>query len=512
MENEFVPKCRWVDKWNVLLEDYLFLAFVAFLFLFFPVIKGVSVLVPAILYTVKCKSVVKFRFALAFVGTYVALYFSKLFYMLCYGTVKNLYFAPVLVFIKIIYFTILEFIFSLILFYVVNLIVTSIIKFFAKNKFTSKLNDFADFLILKKPLIIPAIIIVLIIGINTYDYFTMAKGKFSIIKIYRSQYELITSFTAFDDDKAVIIGKAGNEYEVIDVTKGKSVKNGVVNYIPLAGQKVHSVLINPKNLLIFVKSHNTDDRINLSVLNLDTFVLNDLGQMKVEQNRFYGLDSIGNGEVLLAGGFRDSKQAYVFKDNELIKINDLPLGLSNTKITHFKDDKYFVVGTFNLNNNISEQYIGVLIFDAKTKLFKTVFELKVSANSVIKNVFMLKPDVLAIITKAGLGFGKSSLLLIDTNDFHVISNDEIDYGTSLTGETFTLLDNGKLLITGGSLGRRKYNRQAYIYDDGKITPIKSKMKTKRSGGESVKLNNGKVILYGGLNGEWANEKLDLYTP
>lgn len=87
--------------------------------------------------------------------------------------------------------------------------------------------------------------------------------------------------------------------------------------------------------------------------------------------------------------------------------------------------------------------------------------------------------------------------------------------TARTGHTATLLNNGKVLVTGGirhGVGHH-YESSAELYDPatGTFTPTGS-MSTPRAGHRAIRLTNGTVLIAGGTDGQIILPSAELYNP
>ena len=109
--------------------------------------------------------------------------------------------------------------------------------------------------------------------------------------------------------------------------------------------------------------------------------------------------------------------------------------------------------------------------------------------------------------------GRPNVVVIDTNDFKVISNENIPNGSKVSYDSIMQISDNKLLLVVG-YKNKQYSKRAYIYDvkTKKLSPVNSKRKTIRANGKAIKLSDGRIIIYGGTNGEWANHKIDMFIP
>src|SRR5258708_24176284 len=82
-----------------------------------------------------------------------------------------------------------------------------------------------------------------------------------------------------------------------------------------------------------------------------------------------------------------------------------------------------------------------------------------------------------------------------------------------SGQTATLLPNGKVLIAGGMRGNQDFYKSAELYDPatGKFQPT-GEMNVARVGHIAVLLRSGKVLIAGGWAGGGGTDSAELYDP
>src|ERR1700682_3393588 len=82
-----------------------------------------------------------------------------------------------------------------------------------------------------------------------------------------------------------------------------------------------------------------------------------------------------------------------------------------------------------------------------------------------------------------------------------------------SGQTATLLPDGKVLIAGGMRRNQDFYRSAELYDPatGKFQPT-GEMAERRVGHIAVLLRSGKVLIAGGWVGQGATDSAELYDP
>jgi hypothetical protein len=82
-----------------------------------------------------------------------------------------------------------------------------------------------------------------------------------------------------------------------------------------------------------------------------------------------------------------------------------------------------------------------------------------------------------------------------------------------SGQTATLLPDGKVLIAGGMRRNQDFYKSAELYDPatGKFQPT-GEMSERRVGHIAVLLRSGKVLVAGGWVGRGATDSAELYDP
>ncbi len=245
-----------------------------------------------------------------------------------YITVKALDWAPIFTIIKVIFIVPFVFVVSFLAFYLSNIIITLILRLFSKVKFLNKINEFFDFLFINSPKVLFIGILVIFIFINFIQIFTMTGGKFVQIKEAKIGIGDKVPLIPINGDTAVIIqrNQNGTGYNIFDSNKRKIIKDGSFNFEYRYNST--AAKINDKEILILapktteLENRRMNDKIELGVLNLENFEFKNLGIFDIDTNFAYGISPIENDEVLITGGAGWDKQAYIFKNEKLTKIQN----------------------------------------------------------------------------------------------------------------------------------------------------------------------------------------------
>lgn len=509
--------------WKDFVSDWRWLGCLAFIITLLPFEKAmlariIGVFVPIFLYTLNSKSIMRFGWFIKFAGLYVALYFCKMLFIFFVALVKQTMWIPILVFIKLLIFVIIEFTFVLLLGYIVNLIFVGIIKLLLKNKYTPKIVDFFENIFIKSPEIMVSIIVLAIITTNIITYFIHEKGRFDTIKTPITVSDNL-SVTEYEKGKLLVIYPALSRYYTIDAIT-KDVKGGILAFEK--AEYTYLAKLNDKEMFILTPK-KTDEKsnksVNIKILNLNNFSLENIGDYELDINFAMSLYPLEDDAMLILGGAGRSKQAYIYENRAITRISDLPDGYIEPKIIKLNDNELAIVGNIEQNTR-AELVLGIDVFDKKNKTFTKKLRYVIggknknlySRSSTPDGVFLNNNEDLIIVERV-FWAGKPNIIAVDTSDFKVISNENIPEINKVSYQPIMQIADNKLLLTVG-YKNRQYSKRAYIYDvkTKKLSPVKSRRKTIRANGKAIRLSNGRIIIYGGTNGEWANHKLDIFIP
>ena len=509
--------------WKDFVSDWKWLGCLAFIITLLPLENAmfsriIGVFAPIFLYTLNNKNIMRFGWFIKFAGLYVALYFCKMLFIFFGALVKQTMLIPILIFIKLLIFVIIEFIFVLLFGYIVNLVFVGIIKLLSTNKYTQKIVDFFENIFIKSPEIVVSIIVLAVITTNIITYFIYEKGRFDTIKTPITVSDNLP-VSEYEKGKLLVIYPALSQYYTID-TVTKDVKSGMLAFEK--AEYTYLARLNDKEMFILTPK-KTDEKsnksVNIKILNLNNFSLENIGDYELDINFAMSLYPLDDDRMLILGGAGHSKQAYIYKNRAITKISDLPDGYTEPKIIKLNDNEFAIVGNIE-QNHARELVLGIDIFDKNSKTFTKKLRYVIdgknknlySRSSTPDNVFLNDNRELIIVDRIYL-MGKPSVVVIDTNDFKVLSNENIPNGSKVSYDSIMQVADNKLLLVVG-YKNKQYSKRAYIYDvkTKKLSPVNSKRKTIRANGKAIKLSDGRIIIYGGTNGEWANHKIDMFIP
>lgn len=224
---------------------------------------------------------------------------------------------------------------------------------------------------------------------------------------------------------------------------------------------------------------------------------------------------LNDGKVLIIDGFRPC-EIFNPKTNSFFKISPLQIqrnGLSLIFTNLMPDGNVLVIGG---------EKPEIELYNPKTKTFKVINKFQINRNY---------PAITKLNNKKVLLIGGCKLVEKNNKlplECESIPNTEIyDYSTNTVkeaanmiipryGATTTLLDNGKLLITGGVNNNHVPIAKSEIYD-----PVKNKFKLgasmliPRYKHQSIKLSNGKVLIVGGILNDSSKKyksTIEIYNP
>ena len=509
--------------WKDFVSDWRWLGCLAFIITLLPLENAmlsriIGVFAPIFLYTLNNKNIMRFGWFIKFAGLYVALYFCKMLFIFFGALVKQTMLIPILIFIKLLIFVIIEFIFVLLFGYIVNLVFVGIIKLLSKNKYTQKIVDFFENIFIKSPEIMVCIIVLAVITTNITTYFIYEKGRFDTIKTPITVSDNLP-VTEYEKGKLLVIYPALSQYYTID-TITKNIKNGMLAFEK--AEYTYLAKLNDKEMFILTPK-KTDEKsnksVNIKILNLNNFSLENIGDYELDINFAMSLYPLDDDRMLILGGAGHSKQAYIYENRAITRISDLPDGYIEPKIIKLNDNEFAIVGNIEQNTR-AELVLGIDVFDKNSKTFTKKLRYVIdgknknlySRSSTPDNVFLNDNRELIIVERVYL-MGRPNVVVIDTNDFKVISNENIPNGSKVSYDSIMQISDNKLLLVVG-YKNKQYSKRAYIYDvkTKKLSPVNSKRKTIRANGKAIKLSDGRIIIYGGTNGEWANHKIDMFIP
>ena len=408
--------------WKDFVSDWRWLGCLAFIITLLPfenamLARIIGVFAPIFLYTLNNKNIMRFGWFIKFAGLYVALYFCKMLFIFFGALVKQT----------------IEFIFVLLFGYIVNLVFVGIIKLLSKNKYTQKIVDFFENIFIKSPEIMVCIIVLAVITTNITTYFIYEKGRFDTIKTPITVSDNLP-VTEYEKGKLLVIYPALSQYYTID-TITKNIKNGMLAFEK--AEYTYLAKLNDKEMFILTPK-KTDEKsnksVNIKILNLNNFSLENIGDYELDINFAMSLYPLDDDRMLILGGAGHSKQAYIYENRAITRISDLPDGYIEPKIIKLNDNEFAIVGNIEQNTR-AELVLGIDVFDKNSKTFTKKLRYVIdgknknlySRSSTPDNVFLNDNRELIIVDRIYL-MGKPSVVVIDTNDFKVISNENIPNG------------------------------------------------------------------------------------
>lgn len=358
----------------------------------------------------------------------------------------------------------------------------------------------------------------------TYASIFYEKGRFELAGKSNRYNGEVSDIVPLPSNNAFVM--TDKQYSIYDGTKRQFLSGGVFKQLYSKGTNTpQGIMLDNKKILILgealtpqkksipiaIKTYAEiyDPLINSTVLTTEN----------PTPDFTFASTKLLDGRVLIAGGSRGSNKIEIYtpKTSTFIHAGKLKEGRWCHSLAVLKNGNVLIIGGYA---NIAE------IYDPKSmKIIKT-FPYKTNAWGNATKTIPLEDGRVFIVYKGkqpnpkygNMPISYTSIYNPETNTIQEL---ELKYNNQKIDDfDATLLKNGKILITGGKVirGRRAgylVLNTAEVFDpkSNKFIPVQSKMKIPRYNHKTITLENGNVIIMGGVNNKQFNiEDIEMFTP
>lgn len=226
---------------------------------------------------------------------------------------------------------------------------------------------------------------------------------------------------------------------------------------------------------------------------------------------------LNNGLVLIAGGFNqdflNTAEIYNPADNTCTYTNNLNTKRDNIVATLLNDGNVLITGGDNNESDELGYMSSAEIFNPNTNEF--YFTGNMDVGRVYHTATLLNNG--NVLITGGLAANSYSVSYLISAELYNPTAGTFSYIGNMnicrSQHTATLLNDGRVLLTGGCIGKNAIDSaEIFEPDTNTFSLINNPMNVPRYGHKATLLNNGMVLISGGYSGSERLSSVELFNP